>query len=219
MAALRDGEFSSSRELGSLILGAQLALTLWDQDGYEELSRRQLRIARESGALDVLPIVLTNRAVAHLIAGELAAAESLVEEIEVVSEATGVPLPPYANVATAVYRHPANAHALIDGGLQAATDRGEGGAVNWIQLQNAILNNAVGRYEDAWTAASSAYEDPSFFSTWIVAELIESAARTGRSDHAAGALENLGEMASAAGSDWVLGVHARCRAMVGDGQR
>jgi len=218
VAALRHGEFSSSRDLGWLVLGAQLAVTLWDEDGYEELTQRQLRLARETGALDVLPIVLTNRAITHILAGELAAAASLVEEIEVVSEATGVPLPPYAAVATAIYGQPADALTLIDASLRAAMDRGESGAVKWIQLEKAILCNALGRYEDAWTAAASAYEDPVLYSAWIVSELIESAARTGRPERAAGALENLSDMASAAGTDWVLGVQARCRALLGDGE-
>ena len=141
-------------------MGAQLAVTLWDEEASDELTERLLRLARETGALDVLPIVLTNQAITHILVGELTAAASLVEEIEVVSEATGTPPPPYAAVATAVYGHPADALALIDACLQAATDRGEGGAVKWIQLEKAILCNALGRYEDAWTAAASAYEEP-----------------------------------------------------------
>ena len=160
MAALRHDEFSAATDLGSLVLGAQLAVTLWDEAAYDELTQRQVRLARETGALEVLPIALTNRAIAHILAGELAAAVSLVEEIEVISEATGTPLPPYAAVAVAANGPPADAHALIDASLQAATDRGEGGAVKWIQLEKAILCNALGRYEDAWTAAASAYEDP-----------------------------------------------------------
>ena len=218
VAALRHDEFLTTRDLGWLILGAQLAVTLWDQDGYEELTRRQLRLAREAGALDVLPIVLTNRAITHILAGELTAAASLVKEIEVVSEATGIPLPPYAAVATAVYGQPADALALIDASLQAAMDRGEDGAVKWIELEKAILCNALGRYEEAWTAAASVYAEPVLYSTWIGSELIESAARSGRPERAARALENLREMASAAGTDWVLGVAARCRALLGGGE-
>src|SRR5260370_42601043 len=116
-------------------------------------------MAGETGARDVLPIVLTNRAITHILAGELAAAASLVEEIEMVSEATGIPIPPYAAVATAVFGPPAGAFTLIDASLQAATDRGEGGAVKWVQSEQAILCNALGRYEDALTATSSAYEE------------------------------------------------------------
>jgi DNA-binding CsgD family transcriptional regulator len=218
VAALRHGEFTTARDLGWLVLGAQLALTLWDAGAWDELTQRQLRLARETGQLDVLPIALTNRAITHILAGELATAASLVKEIEMVSEATGIPTPPYAAVATAVFGPPADAFTLIDASLQAARDRGEGGAVKWVQLEQAILCNALGRYEDALTAASSAYEEPVVYSTWIGTELIESAARSGHPERAARALENLGEMASAAGTDWVLGVGARCRALLADGE-
>jgi DNA-binding CsgD family transcriptional regulator len=218
VAALRHGEFSAARDLGWLVLGAQLALTLWDAGAWDELTQRQLRLARDTGQMDVLPIALTNRAITHILAGELAAAASLVKEIEVVSEATGIPVPPYAAVATAVFGSPADAFTLIDASLQAAVDRGEGGAVKWVQLEQAILCNALGRYEDALTAAASAYDEPVLYSTWIGSELIESAARSGHPERAARALENLREMASAAGTDWVLGVEARCRALLGDGE-
>jgi DNA-binding CsgD family transcriptional regulator len=214
VAAVLHDEFSAVADLGSLALGAQLAVTLWDEAAYDELTQRQVRVARETGALEVLPIALTNRAIAHLLAGEFAAAASLVEEIEVISEATGTPLPPYAAVAVAANGPPAEAHALIDASLQAATDRGEGGAVKWIQLEKAILCNALGRYEEAWTAAESVYEDPVLYSTWIVGELVESGARSGRSARAARAVEDLREMASAVRTDWVLGVETRCRALL-----
>jgi DNA-binding CsgD family transcriptional regulator/tetratricopeptide (TPR) repeat protein len=218
VAALRYGDFSTAQDLGWLVLGAQLALTLWDAGAWDELTQRQLRLARDTGQLDVLPIALTNRAITHILAGELAAAASLVKEIEMVSEATGIPTPPYAAVATAVFGSPTDALTLLDASLQAAMDRGEGGAVKWVQLEQAILCNALGRYEDALTAAASAYEEPVLYSTWIGTELIESAARSGHPERAARALENLREMASAAGTDWVLGVAARCRALLADGE-
>ena len=218
VATLRDDELSAAADLGSLALGAQLAVTLWDEAAYDELTQRQVRLARETGALEALPIVLTNRAITHILAGELPAAVSLVEEIEVISEATGTPLPPYAAVAVAASGPPADALALIDASLQAATDRGEGAAVKWIQLEKAILCNALGRYDDALTAAESAYEGPVLYSTWIVSELIESAVRSGRPERAARAAEDLREMASAVRTDWVLGVDARCRALLADGE-
>jgi DNA-binding CsgD family transcriptional regulator len=217
VAALRHDTFSS-RDLGWLVLGTELAVTRWDEAAWDELSQRDLRLARETGAMDALPIVLTNRACSHVLAGELAAAASLAEEIDVVSEATGIPVPPYAAVATAVFGPPADAFTLIDAGLQAAMDRGEGRAVTFIQFQKAILCNALGRYEDAWAAAAAAYQDPSFYSTEILNELIESAARSGCPERAAGALQYQREVASAAGTDWALGVEARCRALLDDSQ-
>ena len=218
VATLRHDQFSAAADLGSLALGAQLAVTLWDEAAYDELTQRQVRLARATGALEVLPIVLTNLAIKHILAGELVAAATLVEEIEVISEATVTPVPPYAAVAVAANGAPADALALIDASLKAATERGEGAAVKWIQLAKATLCNGLGRYEDAWIAAASAYEDPVLHSTWIASELIESGVRSGCPARAARAAEDLREMASAVRTDWVLGVDTRSRALLADGE-
>jgi DNA-binding CsgD family transcriptional regulator len=53
-------------------------------------------------------------------------------------------------------------------------------------------------------------------SSWALSELVEAAARSGRAEAAADALEQLAEMARACATDWVLGVEARARAVVAD---
>ena len=53
-------------------------------------------------------------------------------------------------------------------------------------------------------------------SSWALSELVEAAARCGRPEAAADALGRLAEMARACGTDWVLGVEARARALVAD---
>jgi DNA-binding CsgD family transcriptional regulator len=47
-------------------------------------------------------------------------------------------------------------------------------------------------------------------------EVIEAAARSGRADHATVPLERFAEFAQASGTDWALGVEARCRALLSD---
>jgi len=54
-------------------------------------------------------------------------------------------------------------------------------------------------------------------SNWGLTELIEAAARSGRTDLAAEALERLSEMTRASGTDWALGVEARSRALLSEG--
>ena len=57
-----------------------LAGDLWDDEAWHELATRAVRLAREAGALTVLPVALEYRAAVHLHAGELAEASALVEE-------------------------------------------------------------------------------------------------------------------------------------------
>jgi ATP/maltotriose-dependent transcriptional regulator MalT len=56
-----------------------------------------------------------------------------------------------------------------------------------------------------------------WFSTWAAVELIEAASRTGEVERAADALERLSSIARAGGTDWALGVEARSRALLSDG--
>ena len=51
-----------------------------------------------------------------------------------------------------------------------------------------------------------------------MAELIEAAARTGRPERAADAIRRLSEATTTAGSDWALGIRARSRALLSDGE-
>jgi len=84
----------------------------------------------------------------------------------------------------------------------------------------AVLNNSVGRYEDALAAAQRAGEDSYdlVFSTWAAVELIEAANRSGVPERAAGALDRLSDSTRASGTDWALGIEARSRALVSDGE-
>jgi DNA-binding CsgD family transcriptional regulator len=83
-----------------------------------------------------------------------------------------------------------------------------------------VLCNGLGRYEEALAAAQQASEDSpaDLFGTWAVAELIEAAARSGAPERAAGALRRLSAAARASGSDWALGLEARSRALVSEGE-
>ncbi len=83
-----------------------------------------------------------------------------------------------------------------------------------------VLYNGLGRYEDAFTAAERATEHPEDlgFFNWGLAELILAGARSGKTERATDALERLSEITQASGTDWALGIEARSRALLSEGE-
>jgi DNA-binding CsgD family transcriptional regulator len=197
------------------------AIWFWDYDRWEALAVRQVQLARGTGALSELPLALTSHAHVLLFAGELTAAASLAEEIQAVKEATGTGLAPYAALDVAALRgDEAEALALIDATMRDATRRGEGVGVTFAECANAVLNNGLGNYDNAAAAAQRAcsYDDDLGSLVWVTPELIEAAARTGMTEAAARACDRLEEMTSAGGTDWGLGIRARSRALLSEGE-
>lgn len=91
-------------DLRWLWLAALLAVNIWDDDGWEVLTARHVRIARELGDLNELPLVLNHRVILNLFAAEISTAASLVAEIKTVNDATGVGLTSYGAVCLAAWR-------------------------------------------------------------------------------------------------------------------
>ena len=203
-----------------LWLACRAALIVWDYDSFDVLSDRQVTLARDAGALIMLPIAFNMRSTAHLYAGEFTEAASLVAQAESVTETTGSSIAPYGAVALAAYRgQEAQATQLIQTATDDAERRGEGRALSFIGWADAALYNSLGRYEEALAAAQRASEDyPAVqFADWALVELVEAAVRSAVPERAAGALQRLSGIARACGTDWVLGAKARSRALVSDG--
>ena len=83
-------------------------------------------------------------------------------------------------------------------------------------MGKALLHNGLGRHDEALAAAQQLAEpgerlDATF--NWVLPELVEAAARSGREELAQDALRRLTEMTRAAGTDWALGLEARSRAL------
>ena len=109
---------------------------------------------------------------------------------------------------------------LIEATFAAATAGGQGTAVTYARWMTAVLCNGLGRYVDAAAATRQASQDmPEIIvSSWALPELIEAAARTGNTQLAVGAVDRLAEITQPGGTDWGLGIEARCRALVSEGQ-
>ena len=217
----RGQDLSNDEAIRWLWLACHAATDLWDDETWDVLSARHVQLARDAGALSVLPIAVNTRAGLHLLAGEFAVAASLVAEAQGLTEAMGSHLSPYAGVLLAAWQgREAEASGLIDASSAEVMERGVGIGLTFIHWARAVLYNGLGRYREALAAAEQASEYPEElrFSTWALAELVEAAARSGNAERAADAVRRLSETAGASGTDWALGIEARSRALVSDGQ-
>jgi DNA-binding CsgD family transcriptional regulator len=216
--AFQSQDIGADEVLRWAFLATYAAQALWDEESYRALPTRQIQLARDAGALSVLPMSLTFRMGAYLHAGELAAAESMLQDLDVVTEATGTQLPPYAAVALACWRgREAEARELMKVSMNAVAARGEGIGVTFIEWTSTVLYNGLGRYEDALVAARTASEHREELQSplWLH-ELVEAAARSGKPDLAADALEELADMTRIVGTAWALGIEARSRALLSE---
>jgi DNA-binding CsgD family transcriptional regulator len=217
-----DGETSAAEDLRWLWLANIAAVHLWDYDRWDTFSSRHVRLTREAGALSELPLALIQRAYVLLFAGELAAAASLVEEAQVVTEATGSRHAPYGDLYFAALRgREAEMSILATATKDDAVQRGEGLGIGLSDWATAVFNNGLGHYQNAMAAAeqASAYlADVSVTVNWGLVEMVEAGTRCGLSGRATDAVRRLSESTSASGSDWALGVEARSRALLSKGE-
>jgi DNA-binding CsgD family transcriptional regulator len=217
LLAFRSDELSSEEGIRWLWLACRTAMDLWDDESWFVLSARQIQLAREAGALTVLPLALNLQAGIHIFAGQFAAAEAFGEEAHAVSDAISNPGVPFARLNLAGWRgQHEETLRLVAAGDRDATARGEGRTIGVGKYATAVLYNGLARYDDALTAAREATEYPhdlAFFN-WGLVELIEAGARCGEVELAVDALGRLSQRTAASGTDWAYGVEARSRALL-----
>ncbi|MER6158176.1 AAA family ATPase [Streptomyces sp. NPDC001868] len=220
LEAFCDEELPVQDALRWLWLAGVLASDLWDDERGHLLAARHLAITRRAGALSALPDVLEARAHSHLLAGELTAAATLIEEVGTVSAAIGSDPTRVLPLGLAAWRgHEREARTLLDAIMSEAVPRGQGAAVTVSHWYHAVLCNGLGQYTEALAAAREAAAHPYEFASprWGLAELVEAAVRSGLPQAATDALEQLSEATRASGTDWALGVEARSRALLSEG--
>ena len=220
LRAFREEPMAEEDELRWLWLACHIARALGDDVAWDELVARQVALARRAGALSLLPVALDEQVHTDLFCGRLAAARSHAAEAAAVLEATGSHLSLRGAIALAIFRgDEAEALALIDARRQDVLRRGEGFWLASTDWGSAVLYNGLGRYDEALAAAERAAEDPHGLGTpmWLLADLVEAAVHSGKPERAAGPAALLAEIAEANGTDWALGLAARSRAMLSEG--
>jgi DNA-binding CsgD family transcriptional regulator len=201
-----------------LWLACRLAQDLWDDELWQALAARGVQVARATGALNLLPNAANHLAAFSVHSGAFTTTLALIDEVEAVTRGTDHAPLHYAALLLAATRGDQARLAAIGGpGVPSAKERGEGlslGVLGWV---TALLHNGHGQYGEALAAAREAceYEDVMAYGQGL-AELVEAGVRGGAPDEAAGALDRLSERARASGTEWALGVEARCRGLLSD---
>ena len=220
MAAFQGPEVSEEEMLRWGWLASRAANFVWDADGALDIGLLTVQAARDAGALEVLPVTCNVYGQAAAFAGDFTTADLLKDEMDAVKEATHTRIPPHGAIALEGLRgREAEASKLIGEVLRETATRGQGTAHKLALWANSALMNGLGRYEEALGTAAEASENlpELFISSWALAELVEAASRTGNADLARDAFERLRAQTEDTGSDWALGVLARSRALVGEG--
>jgi DNA-binding CsgD family transcriptional regulator len=213
---------TASRWLWLLCAGtsAEVALDLWDAESAQAIAARTARFARNAGALGSLQHALNTLARTHLLAGELTRAELMIDEDRLIAEVTGNPPTGYAEMMLAAWRgQETQASALIESTVRQPATRDLSSMVAVATYARSILDNGLSRHAAAADAARRVFElDQLGGGPFVAPELAEAASRTGDTALVAAALEWLSERTAVTPTDWALGIEARVRALLSEGE-
>jgi DNA-binding CsgD family transcriptional regulator len=212
----------SSRDKGGLLwFGCRVAANIWDQELLFQLANRMLSSARTSASVTLRAQIASDAAHVALLKGDLSLSRTLSDETTVMRTAAG--LPPWfmrqGPLALAAWQ--GRAHSFD--GIRTASRTVDGTEqAMWSSINHctaATLYNGLGRYDEAFAEAAQGSERAGDLSwaMWCLPELVEGAARTGQPDVAASALGRLRQLTAPAATDWGLGIEARCRALISEG--
>jgi DNA-binding CsgD family transcriptional regulator len=200
-------------------LATSAAVHLWDWKSWELLSARHVELARASGALAPLSMALSGRGVYTAWCGDAEASTAIIAEYNAVNEATGIGWYSACGLMHAAYQGRPEALAFIEAMHADAVEHGLGQGSQFATWTRAIVCNGLGRYADAQAAAElAAYEMEVPNGTgWALVEVIEAAVRNRRPEVAREAMEQLPKH-TLDDSDWAMGIEARSRALVTEGE-
>ena len=210
LTRFRGDELSSEDGLRWLWLACRTAMDLWDDESWFVLSARQVQLAREAGALTVLPLALNLRAGIHIFAGEFAGGDA--------DRRSGGghrrDRKPASRLRRAVPRRLAGPRGRDGSADEAATTgrhrprRGQGDRRR--STRPRCSTTALPSTRRRWPPPGRPPSTRRIWrsATWGLVELIEAAARCGEPELAADGLRRLSELTAASGTDWALGVEA-----------
>ncbi|HEY6760646.1 MAG TPA: AAA family ATPase [Baekduia sp.] len=220
LAAVREAGDRPGQDVRWPWIARRVAPDLFADDTWHALATRQVQMARDTGALAVLPLALNLLALVRCFEGELVSAGRLLDEADEIAVATGTQPIVFGGILLAACRgDERRGLAVIEAGEAGAVARGEGVVLTFGEHARALLHNSLGQHAAAIAPAQRASDsDELMLSVWALPELVEAAARADRVPLAKAAADRLAERARAAGTDLALGIAARARALVDDGR-
>jgi DNA-binding CsgD family transcriptional regulator len=211
MVFLRDKPELQESELPSFWFTEGVARSLWDLDSWETITRRGVQVTREFGALLLLSRFLESWADVKIAMGDFSSATAAHAEANALAEVTR------GSAGDAFWL---NAYLCQETEALRRIDHEESegkGTPTFSDYARALVYNGAGRYNYALEAAQRSCDRHATRAySFALVELVEAAARSGQSERANLALEQLVERTQLAGTDWALGLEARATALLTD---
>jgi DNA-binding CsgD family transcriptional regulator len=216
LAALDQGDPSTSVQFSWLGVAFWLACATWDDERAHALASRAVDEARRQGAMTPLAMVLVQLGESYVLAGEISSArECFTERYEIQSAKedfcrTGELIV----LAWRGEEHAARSLAAVV--TEDATRRRQGWKVVWAEYALSILDLGLGHYRDALNRAAHGYEEDPMLGALAWPDLIEAAVRCGEAQLASEMLDRFVQRSGSSSIRLAAGLAARSRALLAD---
>jgi DNA-binding CsgD family transcriptional regulator len=198
-------------------IGIWAAGALGDDHAYHALGRQLEETSRAQGAVPALSNALIYTGTSELFAGAIGRARALFAEREAIEEALGDNCGVGEILVLAWQGLATGTRARAAAEAKAATGRGLGWKLVFLEYALVVLELGLGRYAEALASAPYGFEDNVIVSAFALPDLIEAAVRSGQAAVAGDTLERVARRAAASPTPLALGLLARSRAMLTDG--
>ncbi len=199
-------------------LGALAAHALWDVELSARVARRWVAAARQAGAVRALPAALAHLSWIEMEEGDFDAAgralDASAEAAKAIRGAADRTAWPRLMLLARRGRE-AEARAAAEAMRREATAELACRARYRIAYALVPLELGLGRYEAARAGAAIVFDnDPRYVGSWVLADHVEAAVRSGNREEAARVLARLEERAAVAATDHARGLLHRSRALL-----
>jgi len=194
-------------------LAGLIATEAWDYEAGLAVADRQVRVARESGALVQLQFALNFLANHIIVTGDLRGAAALLEEERLLSAMTRA-TPNRTMLIDALRGDADRTIPLVEAMIDTGSASGHGRVAFFAHYAAAVLYNGLGRHADALAHARQVIESDGLgYQTYAAGELAEAAFREGNAEWLSYMSSWMKVRAAATPTEWALGMSARIRAL------